>query len=191
MAGNIVLSGKGNDIEVGDVKGNATLAGDFFGSIHIRNVSKTTRYTSQRSDLTIVNLTGRLELDSGDLQLSDVTGDAKLVMHNNDVEVENVAGRLDIQDTHGDIRISLAQPPREPISVTNESGDVDLALPPGSSFEVSAVSKSGEVKSEFDDSGLEPVNDSSTGRLNGKIGTHGPKITIATTYGTISLKKSS
>jgi len=191
VAGNVVLSGKGNEIEVGDVKGNATLVGDFFDSIHIRNVSKTTRYTSQRSDLTLVNLTGRLELDSGDLKVSDVSGNAKLVMHNNDVEIENVAGRLDIQDTHGDIRIVLAQPPREPISVMNESGDVDLALPAGSNFEVSAVSKSGEVKSEFDDSGLEPVNDSSTGRLNGKIGTHGPKITVATTYGTISLKKSS
>jgi DUF4097 and DUF4098 domain-containing protein YvlB len=188
--GNVVLSGKGNEIEVGDVRGNATLAGDFFGPIHVRNVSKTTRYTSQRSDLTLTGLTGRLELDSGDLQVSDVSGPAKLLTQDKDVDVENVAGRLDISNTRGDIQVRYSQPPREAINIANQTGEVELTLPSAARFEISAVSRSGEARSEFDEAGIEPANDNSTGRLNGKIGTGGPKITITTTYGTISLKKS-
>jgi hypothetical protein len=75
--------------------------------------------------------------------------------------------------------------------VVNESGEVDLTLPAKSNFEISAVSRSGEVQSDFEDPSLKQVNDSDTGRLTGRIGTRGPKITIVTSYGTIYLRRSS
>lgn len=190
LSGNLKLSGKGNDVDISDVAGDASLEGDFFGTIRLRNVTKTTRYVSQRSDLTIVKMTGLLELDSGDLRLSDVAGFAKLVTHDKDLEVENVAGKLNVEDTHGDIQVSYSEPPREDITVVNGTGDVDLTLPSHATFEISAASHKGEAQSEFEGS-LEPVNDSGMGRLNGKIGSQGPKITITTNYGTITLHKSS
>jgi DUF4097 and DUF4098 domain-containing protein YvlB len=190
VSGNLKLTGKGNDVDISDVAGDAALDGDFFGTVHVRNVAKTTHYTSQRSDLTILKMTGLLELDSGDLRLSDVAGPAKLLTHDQDLEVENVAGKLNIEDTHGDIKVSDSQPPREDITVTDGTGDVDLTLPSHATFEISAASHKGEAQSEFEDS-LEPVNDSGMGRLNGKVGSQGPKITITTNYGTITLHKSS
>jgi DUF4097 and DUF4098 domain-containing protein YvlB len=173
------------------VTGDAALEGEFFGPIRVRNVTKTTHYASQKADLTLVRLTGRLELDSGDINISDVGGLAKLRTHDKDVDVENVAGRLDITDTHGSVKVAYTQPPREQISIANESGDVDLTLPSRSQFEISAVCSSGDVQSDFEDPSLSLNNDTNTGRLTGKVGTGGPKIQIATTYGTIYLHKSS
>jgi len=191
ITGSVRITGRGNEIEVNDVTGDATLQGEFFGPVRIRNVTKTTHYTSQAGDLTLAHLTGRLELDSGQIDISDVGGFAKLVTHDKDIGVENVAGRLDIAGTHGDIKVTCAQPPREDINIANGTGEVDLTLPAKSSFEISAISRSGEVQSDFEAPGLQPADENGTGRLSGKVGSSGPKIQIVTSYGTIYLRKSS
>jgi putative adhesin/cell wall-active antibiotic response 4TMS protein YvqF len=191
VTGNLRVTGRGNEIEVNDVAGDATFAGEFFGPIRVRNVTKTTHYASEKADLMLVHMTGRLELDSGEIDVSDVGGSAKLATHDKDMEVENVAGRLDIADTHGSIKVSCSQPPRADINIANESGEVDLTLPSESKFQISAVSSSGEVQSDFDDSTLKVDNENGMGRLNGNVGSQGPKISIATSYGTIYVRKSS
>ncbi|MFZ3215102.1 MAG: DUF4097 family beta strand repeat-containing protein [Candidatus Acidiferrales bacterium] len=191
IAGSVRITGRGNEIELNDVAGDATVQGEFFGPVRIRNVTRTTHYTSQAVDLTLVHVTGRLELDSGEVDVSDVGGFAKLITRNKDIQVENVAGRLDITGTHGDIKVTYSQPPREEINIANESGGVDLTLPSKSNFEISAISRSGDVQSDFEGSGLKPATDSETGRLSGRIGSLGPQIDIATSYGTIYLRKSS
>jgi hypothetical protein len=38
---------------------------------------------------------------------------------------------------------------------------------------------------------LQPADENGTGRLSGKVGSAGPKISIATSYGTIYLRKTS
>jgi DUF4097 and DUF4098 domain-containing protein YvlB len=191
ITGSVRITGRGNEIELNDVAGDTTLQGEFFGPVRIRNVTKTTHYTSQAGDLTVAHLTGRLELDSGQINVSDVGGFAKLVTHDKDIEVENVVGRLDIAGTHGDVKVTYAQPPREEINIANGTGEVDLTLPAKSSFEISAISRSGEVQSDFEAPGLQPADENGTGRLSGKVGASGPKIQIVTSYGTIYLRKSS
>jgi Putative adhesin/Domain of unknown function (DUF5668) len=191
IAGNVHLTGRGNEIEVNDVTGDAAIEGEFFGPIRVRNVAKTTHYASQKADVTLARLTGRLELDSGEINISDVGGAAKMTTHDKDMDVENVAGRLDIEDTHGSIKVAYSQPPRDQINIANVSGDIDLTLPAESKFEISATSSSGEVQSDFEDSSLKLSNENDMGRLTGKLGAAGPKIQLATTYGTIYLRKSS
>jgi DUF4097 and DUF4098 domain-containing protein YvlB len=190
IAGNVNIAGHGNEIEVSDIAGSVQMDSDFFGPVRVRNVKGTTHYLSSKTDLTLVGLSGRMELDSGQIEISDVNGLAKLNTHNEDIEVENVAGRLELADTHGGIKVRCSEAPREEINITNESGEVDLTLPSKSSFEISAISQSGEIQNEFDDSGLQLSNENGTGRLTGKIGPTGPKIKIQTSYGTIYLRKS-
>lgn len=191
VAGNVRVSGNGSEVEVSDVSGDATFDGSFYGPIRLRNVAKTTRYTSSRTTLLITGLAGRLELDSGNIQLSNITGAVKLATHNQDIDAEDVAGGLEMADSQGDITIRYSRPPTARIAVSDESGEVDLRLPDNSNFQISAVSQSGEVDSEFEAPSLRVVNDAKVGRLTGTVGSGGPKITIVTTYGTISLRKGS
>jgi Putative adhesin/Domain of unknown function (DUF5668) len=189
VSGNLRVTGHGTEVEVSDVKGDANFDGEFFGPVRVRNVAKTTRYVSQRSDLTLTQMTGRLELGSEGLQVSDVEGPARLNTHNKDMDIENVSGPLEIAGSHGDITVRCSRAPTNPISISDDSGEVNLTLPAESSFEISAISRSGQVDTEFEDPSLELVNDESTGQLTGKFGSRGPKITIVTSYGTISLHK--
>jgi len=188
VGGSVRITGRGDEVDVSDVAGNTTIEGEFFGPVVVRNVTKTTHYVSQKADLTLEHLTGRLELDSGDIEISDVGGAAKLRTSNKDLDIENVGGRLEISDVHGDIKVGYAKPPREEIIITNESGGVDLTLPAKSNFQISASSRGGDVQSDFEGSS---DSDNDTPKFNAKIGTGVPKIQITTTYGTITLHKSS
>lgn len=198
VAGNVRLTGQGDDVEIADVAGDATLDGAFIGSIRVRNVAKTTRYTLRYglrrlpwSEVSATHMTGQLELDAGDISLSGVTGAAKLVTHNKDIDVENVAGQLDVANEHGDIKVAFATPPRADVNITNDGGAVEVTLPAESSFDVSAVSRSGDVESDFGDRSQTTANEGDTERFHGHFGAKpgAPAITVATSYGTIHLRK--
>jgi DUF4097 and DUF4098 domain-containing protein YvlB len=195
VGGNVRLEARGRDVEIADVVGDVTVDGPVVGSTVVRKAGKTTRVTSPWSDLTFEHLNGRLETDSGDIQVSDVAGPARIQTHNKDVTAENVAGQLDIISSHGDVKVVYSTPPVAPLNITNDSGEVDLTLPGRSSFQISAFSRSGDVDSEFEDPSLKTTGEEKDGRLDGQYGSKSgapvPRITITTSYGTISLHKSS
>jgi DUF4097 and DUF4098 domain-containing protein YvlB len=195
VGGNVMLKGRGGEVEIADVQGNAMLDGGFLGTTLVRKVAGTTQIASPWAELSIAELTGRLEMDSGDLNVSDVGGAARIQTHNKDIDAENIGGQLDINDSHGDVKVACTAPPREAINITNESGDVELTLPGKSSFQIAAYSRSGEVESEFEGPSLRTTSGEKDGRLAGPFGGNSAmpaaRITINTTYGTISLHKSS
>ena len=189
VGGNLRLSGRGDDVKIDNVQGNATIEGAFGGDIALSNISKTTHCTTQFSDITLVGLSGRMALDSGDISLSGVGGDARIATHNKDIAADRVGGQLNIVDSHSDINVKYAVPPRADASIVDDSGDISVTLPSASNFVLSAISRGGEVNSDFGGSALRPVNDEDMQQLTGQFGSGGPKISIATTYGTIQLKK--
>lgn len=189
VAGNVHLTGRGNGVEITDVKGDATLEGEFFGSIRVHNVAKTSRFISQRTDLTILQMPGRMEMDSGRLEISDTQGGVNLATRNKDVIMENIAGRVHVENRHGDVRVQFREPPREEITISNDSGEIQLTLPANSSFEISATSRSGEVDSDFQAPTLKSVQENEAGHLEGKVGARGPQIHLTTSYGTIHVRK--
>ncbi|MGC1581803.1 MAG: DUF4097 family beta strand repeat-containing protein [Candidatus Acidiferrales bacterium] len=190
IKGDVSVKGPGNDVSVSDVSGDATFDGDFYGSVQLEKIAQTTRFTSSRTTLTILNLRGHLDLDSGGLQVSDVRGNIRVATRDRDVNLENTAGRFEISDAHGDVSVNLNQPPKDEINITNDTGGVELAIPAASTFEITAASRSGDIQSDFGASGLNQQTSEDSSSLNGKVGTRGPKITIATSYGTINLRKS-
>jgi DUF4097 and DUF4098 domain-containing protein YvlB len=190
VAGDVEVKGRGNEIEIADVAGNATVQGAFIDTIRVRNVAKVTRCISPWSDLTAAQVTGRVEVDSGDIALFDAAGPVKIVAHNKDIEVENVAGALEINDSHGDIKVAYSSQPRGDLNLTNDGGEVDLALPARSTFQMSALSRSGSVDSDFETPALRLANEGPDARLSGAFGEGGPRITIVTSYGAIHVRKS-
>ena len=189
VSGNVKVTGRGNDLDLSNISGDANAQGAFIGAIHASNIAKTLRWVSPWTDLTVAQLSGHLEADSGDVEISGATGPAKLITHNKDIKIANVLGRIEIINTHGDVKVSYAQPPHEDLSVTNDAGDAEITLPATSNFQVSAVSRSGEVQNEFGSQLLNTTNQDDRGQITGKVGAAGPTISIVTTYGTIRLNK--
>jgi DUF4097 and DUF4098 domain-containing protein YvlB len=194
VGGNVRLTGRGDDVEIADVSGDATVDGIFLGSGLVRNVKGTARVTSPWLDVNVARLTGSLEGDAGEIKISNAAGSARIATHNKDIDVQDVTGRLDITDAHGDIRVGFSSPPREDVNIANDAGKVEVTLPANSSFAVSAISRSGEVESDFEQPSLQRSREQETGRLSGQFGGKAralvPRITIATSYGTVRLRKS-
>jgi hypothetical protein len=192
VVGNVMITGRGDDLDLENITGDATIQAAFVGTINARNVAKMLRCVSPWADLTVTKLNGHLEADSGDIQITDATGPMKLVTHNKDIDVTNVTGKIEIVNTHGDVKVTYSTPPREDLTITNDSNDVDVTLPANSNFAFSATSRSGEVENDFEaGKSSDDDDDNKRAQLSGRIGTGGPTITITTSYGTVHLHKGS
>jgi DUF4097 and DUF4098 domain-containing protein YvlB len=187
--GSVKISGRGGNVEIGDVGGRADVRGVFHGRIQFRNVAGEVSYHSSRTELSIGKLPGRAELASGQLEVFDAPANITLRTTNYDVTMENIAGRVQIQNTNGTVELRLAQPPKEPIEVENHRGDVTLTLPGNSAFEIVATSENGEVETDFEGPDLKSSSDERSGRLEGRIGQRGPQIRLKTSYGTAHVRK--
>jgi len=188
--GNVHVSGKGSEVEVEDVGGAATVDGEFYGPITARNVARGARFVSSHTDLSIGALPGRMDVESGELRVQDAAGPFLLTTSDKTVNLEGISGRIRVQNKRGDITVRLTAPPKEEIDLTDESGAVELALPAKATFEISAASRSGEIQNDLGNSGLKATQQGGDSKMEGKVGAHGPKITLSTSYGPIRLKQS-
>ena len=189
VKGSLRVNGRGNDIDVSDVEGDASIEGEYTGPIRVKNVGKSTHFLSQRTDLTIGGLSGRMEMDSGDLRVYDAAGNVTLTTSHKDVRMDNVGGRIRIDNKKGDVELRLKNAPKDEIEVNNESARIDLTLPANSTFEILASSRNGDIDTGFEDPALKKSDENNTAKLEGKIGARGPQIRLRTTYGTVSVRK--
>jgi Putative adhesin/Domain of unknown function (DUF5668) len=191
--GDLKISGKGGEVNVASAGGGLTLEGEFYGPIRADKISKGVRFISRRTDLTVTQLSGHMELGSGNLEIADAPGNLSLRTNSYDVSVENAGGKVKIDNRNGNVTIRFSSAPKEDIDITNSSAGIDVSLPGSSSFEILADSHSGEINSEFSNASLKLSGaDSGNMHLEGKYGSgRGPKITLKTSYGSISIHKTS
>lgn len=187
--GNVKLSGRGGQVEIADVKGEAVLQGEYYGPIRIAKVAKGARFVSRRTDLTVSQLSGRIETGSGRLEISDAPGNLSLVTRKYDVVMENISGRVHVENRDGNVELRFSQPPREDIEINDESGNIELIMPAKSSFEVHAESRKGEIDCGFEGCADKEVETHGNTKLDWQLGTKGPQFRLRTSYGTIRLRK--
>jgi hypothetical protein len=105
--------------------------------------------------------------------------------------VENPGGKVNIDNRNASINVRFSASPKEDVQITNSSSEIALTLPGGASFEITADCRNCDIDSEFPS-----LTASKTGtgdsHLSAKTGSgKGPKITLKTSYGNISLRRTS
>jgi DUF4097 and DUF4098 domain-containing protein YvlB len=189
--GNVKLSGHGGQVDVVSASGSFTLDGEFYGPIRAEKVAKGVRFVSQRTDLTISQLNGHMEASPGNLEVTDVQGNLT-VRAQDDMTIENVTGKLKIDNRKGDVHVRFSSAPKEEVEINNSSAEIDLSLPESSSFEITGDCSNCDIQSEFSEDALKTSERAGDHHIEGKYGSgHGPKITLKTTHGTISIHKTS
>ena len=189
--GDVKISGRGGEIAVTSATGGLTLNGEFVGPIRAEKVAKGVRFVSHRTDLTLTQLSGHLETESGNLNIIDAPGNLALRTNRYDISVENVAGKLKIENRDGNVNVRFSEPPKQDIEISNASASISLSLPSKSSFDIAADCHSGDIDTEFDAGTLtKSSTKSGDSHLEGRYGNaRGPKITLKTSYGSISITK--
>jgi DUF4097 and DUF4098 domain-containing protein YvlB len=140
--------------------------------------------------LLVTALSGRVETSgAGDMEIHDAAGNVTLTTTKRDLTLDNVTGKIHVENRSGNVSLRFPQPPKEQIEVSNQSGDIDITLPANASFDVSARADRGELNCDFPalESKIEKLRNDAV--LDGIVGLHGPKIQLHTTYGTIRLRK--
>lgn len=190
--GSVKISGHGGEINVSSATGGLIIDGEFYGPIRADKIAKGVRFVSQRTDLTITQLNGHLETGSGSLEIADTAGNLNLRTNSYDISIENAGGKLKVENRNGNIEIRFSQPPKDDIEITNSSAPITLTLPESSSFEIGADCHSCDIDSEFSADSLKQTSNGGDSHLEGKYGNgRGPKIILKTSYGSISIRKTS
>jgi len=191
--GDVKISGRGGSVEVVNASGSFTINGEFVGPIRADKVTKGVRFVSHRTDLTLTQLSGHMEATSGNLEVVDAPGNLTMKSRDEDITIENAGGKINIDDRNGNVQVRFSSPPKEDVQITNASAAITLTLPESSSFEILADCHRGDIDSEFEADSLKHTStDSGDSHLEGKYGRgRGPKIILKTSYGSISIHKTS
>jgi hypothetical protein len=187
VKGSVEVEGHGDDIEVADVSDTVTVHGEFSGAIQFRNVGQTLRFESQRSNMTAQKLSGRLNMEVGSLEVNGIDGPFEITTRQKDITVNEFKHTLHITDSDGQITLQTSTPPTHDIQVESKKGAVELTLPAGSSFQIEAYSRHGEVESDFAGPGLKVAKEGDTPSISGSVGRGGPMIRVDTDYGAIRI----
>jgi hypothetical protein len=189
--GDVKVSGHGGEIEVVNTTGSLTVDGEFYSSIRADKIAKGIRFVSQRSDLTLSQLGGHFEKSSGNLEIADAPGNLTSRTKNVSVSLENVTGKIVLDNANGSIEIRYSGSPREDITVNNERASISLSIPSSSSFEILADCRSCDIDSEFSGESLHATRtEKGDSHLEGKYGSvRGPKITLKSSYDSIQIRK--
>ena len=194
--GDIKISGHGQSIEAVNASGGLTVNGEFVGPIRAEKIAKGVRFVSHRTDLTLTQLSGHMETGSGNLEVVDSPGSLSVRSRDEEMHIENVSGRLKLENRNGNIDVTFSSSPKDDIEIDNSSAAITLSLPESSSFEISADCRSCDqdkgIDSEFSSDSLKQTNEHGNWHLEGKYGNgRRPKIILKTTYAGIAIHKTS
>src|ERR1051326_3654490 len=189
--GDVKVAGHGSEVDVTNATGSLTVDGEFYSSIRADKITKGIRFISQRTDLTLTQLGGHFEKSSGNMEIADAPGNLTSRTKNVSISLENVTGKMVVDNTNSSVDLRFSAAPKEDIAVNNERASITLSIPSTSSFEIQADCRSCDIDSEFSGGGLKATRaDKGDSDLEGKYGAaRGPKIILKTSYDSIQIRK--
>jgi len=187
VASDVSIEGRSKDVSIEDVKGAVHLDGEFMESVKLAKISQPVVFKSSRTDMDFARLDGDLDLDSGDLQASDVTGPLRLSTRSKDIRLTGVSGDVRLRDENGSIELRMNK--MGSMQVDNSKGDIQIYLPDKAGFQVDARTRNGEVETDFDQLKVDNSNDQAV--ATGTVGAGGPRLVVNNEHGTIEIRKAS
>ena len=186
ISSDVSVNGRGDDVSLSEVKGAARVDGEF-DNVKLAKIAGAVSFKSARTDMEFSQLNGDLDMDSGDLQASDLIGPFRLQTRSKDVRLQGVSGDVRLENSNGAVEIHMSKLGN--IQVTNKNSDVQLYIPDKAAFELDAHARGGEIESDFD--ALKIENGDDKGSASGTVGAGGPRLVISNEHGGIELRKGS
>jgi DUF4097 and DUF4098 domain-containing protein YvlB len=187
VKGNLELKGRGNDVDLDKIAGQVTVDGSWSGLVQFRELAKPIRWKGPQTEITAQALPGELRMTIGDISASKVTGPLRIESNTKDIELTDVTGSTTLDVQRGDVRLNATTIPLHDINVRLNSGNVELSLPENAKFNMNAVTQRGEAYSDYGNG----VRQDSNGRRGASITSSagGATIDVQVNRGELTLRR--
>ncbi len=188
VKGPVELKGRGQNVEMENIEGQVTITGVHSGDLQFRNLAKPLRFDEDRTNLRVEKTPGQIRMARGYFRGTNLVGPVQLTARSKDVDISDFTQGLDLSIERGDIVLRPMRTPLSKMDVRTGNGEVSLALPAGSKFDLRATVQKGEAQNEFGDS----IRAETSGRgasLRGGAG-DGPAIVLNADHGSVIVRKS-
>jgi len=187
ISSDVTIQGRASDVSVEDVKGAVHLDGEFMESVKLAKVQQPVTFRSSRTELDLARLDGNLDLDSGDLQASDMVGPVRLTTRSKDIRLLGISGDVRLRDENGSVELHMSK--LGSMQVENRKGDIEIYVPDKAGFQVDARARNGEFESDFDALKVDDSND--TAVATGTVAGGGPRVVVNNEHGSIEIRRRS
>ncbi len=185
VSSDVTIQGRANDVSIEDVKGTVHLDGDFMETVKLSRIAKPVSFKSTRTDMDFSQLNGYLNLDSGDLEATSITGPFRLRTRSKDIMLNGISNEVHVQNENGAVEVHVNK--LGGLDVKNAKGDIRIFVPAKSGFQLEAQAHDGEIQSDF--SGLKIDNGDNHSSANGSVNGGGPRMVLENEHGTIEIRK--
>lgn len=187
VSGDVTAQGRADNISVEDIKGSVRLNGEFAENVRLGKITRTSTFKSSRTDMEFSKLDGDLDLDSGDLQASGVTGPLRISTRSKDIRLSDVSGDVRLENEDGAVELRMLK--LGSVQLENRRADIELYVPDKAGFQITARARDGEVESDFTNLNISTGDSQSTAA--GTVGGGGPQVVINNEHGGIQIRKRS
>jgi DUF4097 and DUF4098 domain-containing protein YvlB len=185
VSSDVTVQGRGKDVSLEDVKGAVRLDGDFMENVRLTRIAKSVSFKSTRTDMEFAKLDGDLNLDSGDLEASSLTGPLRLRTRSKDIMLNGITNDVHLENENGAVEIHFNKLGN--LEVNNAKGDIRVFLPEKSAFHVDAQARDGEIESDFSE--LKIDNGDARATATGSVNGGGPHMVLNLEHGSIEIRK--
>jgi hypothetical protein len=185
ISSDVTIQGRANDVSIEDVKGAVRLDGDFMETVKLSHIAKPVSFKSTRTDMEFAQLGGYLNLDSRDLEATNVTGPFRLQTRSKDIMLNGMSNDVHVMNENGVVEVHMNK--IAGVEVRNAKADIRIFVPEKSSFQLDAQTRDGEIQSDFNQLKIDngDQHSSATGTVNGG----GPRMLLSNEHGTIEIHK--
>ena len=185
VSSDVTVQGRGKDVSLEDVKGAVRLDGDFMENVRLTRIAKSVSFKSTRTDMEFAKLDGDLNLDSGDLEASSLTGPLRLRTRSKDIMLNGITNDVHLDNENGAVEIHFNKLGN--LEVNNAKGDIRIFLPEKSAFHLDAQARDGEIESDFPE--LKIDNGDARATATGSVNGGGPHMVLNLEHGGIEIRK--
>lgn len=186
IKGPVSVEGHSGDIDISEVVGDLTLSGDFFGSTGLEHIDGAIHFNTSRTQFSAARLDDEFSVDSDSLDANELLGPVILKTQDKNVTLDRIQGRVSVSNRNGSVELTSAAP-LDAISIDNRQGSVDVGLPGKVGFDLDARTRNGDMENDFS---LTPQTEDEVHTLTGNIAGGGPTVTITTTDGDVTVRRS-
>jgi DUF4097 and DUF4098 domain-containing protein YvlB len=184
VSSDVAIQGRAKDVSIEDVKGAVRLDGDFRESLKLSRIAKSVSFKTSRTEMDINKVDGYLNLDSGDLEATGISGPLRLKTRSKDIMLNGVTNDVRLTNENGAVEIHVTK--LGPLDVSNSRGDIRVYVPAKAGFQLQAQAQDGEIQTDF--GSLKIENGDRGGSGSGSVNGGGPRMVLNNEHGSIEVR---